>query len=348
MSRSHRIALALPLSLAAFAAAGAASGTAWAGERSWALEGQALRITTPCARTVDITASSSARDVHIQATADDPNELDQLTASGGQTAQLGISGRRCYREGDDWKRWQPTLRIAITVPAGVPLEVQEGGSTDYQASGGFGALALTIDGSGNFKADRVAGGAQVRIHGSGDTQLDRLEGALKVRVAGSGNVGIIQMTGPSIDLDSSGSGTITIGGGSGGSTQAKLSGSGNVTLPTVQDLRLTIDGSGDLVVAKAQGALSAHLGGSGALTIHAVSATTAQLKQSGNGDITIDGGEIGTLSSAISGSGDQMLRVKVTDATLSLSGSGDVKIDQVTGRLDQSHSGSGSVHVGGR
>ncbi|MEA1651540.1 hypothetical protein UAJ10_21320 [Nitrospirillum sp. BR 11164] len=42
------------------------------------------------------------------------------------------------------------------------------------------------------------------------------------------------------------------------------------------------------------------------------------------------------------------MRVKVTDATLSLSGSGDVKIDQVTGRLDQAHSGSGSVHVGGR
>ncbi|MEA1675651.1 GIN domain-containing protein [Nitrospirillum sp. BR 11163] len=346
MSRPHRIALALPLSLAALIAAG----TAWAGERSWALEGQELRVTTPCARTVDITASPGARDVRIQATADDPKELDQLTASGGRTAQLGISGRRCYREGEGegWQRWQPTLRIAITVPAGAPLEVQEGGSTDYQASGGFGALTLTLDGSGNFKADRVTGGAQIRIHGSGDTQLDRLEGALKVRVAGSGNVGIIQMAGPSTDLESSGSGTITIGGGSGGTTQAKLSGSGNVTLPAVQDLRLSIDGSGDLVAAKAQGALSAHLGGSGTLTIHAVSATTAQLKQSGNGDITIDGGEIGTLSSTISGSGDQMLRVKVTDATLSLSGSGDVKIDQVTGRLDQAHSGSGSVHVGGR
>ncbi|MEA1651539.1 DUF2807 domain-containing protein [Nitrospirillum sp. BR 11164] len=288
MSRPHRIALALPLSLAALTAAGAA----WAGERSWALDGRELRVTTPCARTVDITASASARDVRIQATADDPKELDQLTASGGGTAQLGISGRRCYREGDDWKRWQPTLRITITVPAGIPLDVQEGGSTDYQASGGFGALALTLDGSGNFKVDRVAGGAQVRVHGSGDTQLDRLEGALKVRVAGSGNVGITQMAGPSTDLESSGSGTITIGGGSGGTTQAKLSGSGNVTLPAVQDLRLTIDGSGDLVVAKAQGALSAHLGGSGTLTIHAVSAPTAQLKQSGNGDITIDGGKL--------------------------------------------------------
>ncbi|MEE3625644.1 DUF2807 domain-containing protein [Nitrospirillum sp. BR 11752] len=344
MSRLHRIALALPLSVATLTAAA----SAWAGERGWTLQGQALRITTPCARTVDITASSSAHDVSIRATADDPKELDQLTASGGQVAQLGISGRRCYREGEDWTRWQPTLRIAITVPAGIPLEVQEGGSTDYQANGSFGALGLTLDGSGDFKVDRVAGGAQIRIHGSGDTQLDRLEGALKVRVAGSGNVGIIQMTGPSTDLESSGSGTITIGGGSGGTTQAKLSGSGNVTLPAVQDLRLTIDGSGDLAAAKVQGPLSAHLGGSGSLTIHAVSAPTAQLKQSGNGDITIDGGEIGTLSTAISGSGDQVLHVKVTDATLSLSGSGDLTIDQVTGRLEQSRSGSGDVHAGGR
>ncbi|MDZ5646228.1 GIN domain-containing protein [Nitrospirillum sp. BR 11828] len=343
MSRLHHIALALPLSVATLTAAGA-----WAGEHSWTLQGQTLRITTPCARAVDITASSGAQDVRIRATADDPKELDQLTASGGQTAQLGISGRRCYREGEDWARWQPTLRIAITVPVGIPLEVQEGGSTDYQANGGFGALGLTLDGSGDFKVDRVTGGAQLRIHGSGDTQVDRLEGALTVRVSGSGNVGVIQMAGPSTDLESSGSGTITIGGGGGGITQAKLSGSGNVVLPAVQDLRLSIDGSGDLTAAKVQGALSAHLGGSGTLTIHAVSAPTAQLKQSGNGDITIDGGEIGTLSSAISGSGDQVLHVKVTDATLSLSGSGDVTIDQVTGRLDQAHSGSGDVHVGGR
>ncbi|WP_044561210.1 GIN domain-containing protein [Azospirillum sp. B4] len=344
MSRHHRIALALSLSLAGTTAAGGA----WAAERSWALEGQELKITTPCARSVQITATPEAHGVRISATAEEAGEVDQLTASGGRSAQLGITGRRCYREGEGWNRWQPTLRITITVPTGIPLEIQEGGSTDYQATGGFGALALTLDGSGNVKADRVAGGAQVRVHGSGDVQLDRLDGAFKVRVAGSGNVDLIQMAGPSIDLESSGSGNVTIGGGSGGTTTAKLSGSGNATLPAVENLRLSIDGSGDVVAAKAQGALSAHLGGSGALTIHAVSATTAQLKQSGNGDITIDGGEIGTLTAVISGSGDQQLRVKVTDATIALSGSGDVTIDQVTGRLDQSHSGSGSVHVRGR
>ncbi|MDE1148465.1 MAG: DUF2807 domain-containing protein [Azospirillaceae bacterium] len=345
MFRHRRTALAVSLA----GTLAALTGVAHAAERNFTLTGDALKITTPCAKSVHITTAAGGHTIRIQAMAEDQGEVDQLTSTtSGATAQLGATSQRCYRRGNrDWNDWQPTLEIEIAVPAGIPLEIKESGSTDYVADGDYGATVLTLDGSGDVKGGSIKGGIQVQSRGSGDVALDRLDGALTLRSLGSGTLAIDQMTGPALDLEISGSGNVTLHGGSVGPATVKLSGSGDVQLPAVASLRLVAHGSGDTEVERVQGALSADLAGSGSLAIRSVTAPTAVLNQSGNGDVTIDGGTIGTLTAAITGSGEATIMGTVTDAAVSLSGSGDMHIAAVTGHMNKTGGGSGTLHVDG-
>ncbi len=106
---------------------------------------------------------------------------------------------------------------------------------------------------------------------------------------------------------------------------AKVSASGAVwgQMGATRSLSLSNVGCGDWIVGDVHGPLTA--------------------AQVGSGDLR--GGDIQTLRSNISGSGDLFLKTVGGEADASVNGSGDVRIDHVNGPLHANISGSGNIGV---
>jgi hypothetical protein len=117
-----------------------------------------------------------------------------------------------------------------------------------------------------------------------------------------------------------------------------------VTMPKLTGAR--ISGSGDMDVARGEGAFAASVSGSGNLVIGALAADSATLSISGSGDIEASG-TAGTLDISISGSGDiDASGLTASRAKVSVAGSGDVTAT-VNGQASVSIVGSGDVSLGG-
>ena len=101
-------------------------------------------------------------------------------------------------------------------------------------------------------------------------------------------------------------------------------------------------GSGDIVLGKVAGALTAMLSGSG--DIRVLAAGTVDVKKRGSGDVIL-GTVSGTVTAEMRGSGD--IRIAAARAVdIKKRGSGDVDLGQIGGRFDFESAGIGDVDVG--
>jgi hypothetical protein len=104
-----------------------------------------------------------------------------------------------------------------------------------------------------------------------------------------------------------------------------VSASGDVVAGRMTDVNLHVQGSGDIRVAEVNGSAVAQVQGSG--------------------DITIEGGNISTLSASVMGSGDVTVDGLAQRASLSVMGSGDIRVAHVLERPSKSVMGSGDIRV---
>lgn len=306
-----------------------------AAERNWTVEGADLRVATPCARSVSIEASSSLKgQVTVEARADHQQEIDNLSVTGGSTALVGRAHDSCWAPGPNMQIGNihvglsdpATLEIVIKVPQGVNIAVKEGGSADYRIGDVGGALRLELHGSGSADAES-AKELNLAISGSGDARLGSVTGKIDGKISGSGSLDIRKAMVDSTTLTITGSGDAKIDEG----------GLGNLTL--------TLHGSGDFV-GPAAGNVKYEGSGSASVDLRSVKAATVSLKVSGNGDVSIGEGSIGSLVIGSTGSAELRIGAEVTDADVSLRGSGDVKLHKVNGNLTRSERGSGRISVG--
>jgi hypothetical protein len=314
-----------------------------AAEKSWAVQGNALKIATPCAKTVDIQPGGEAHQIKVAATADHGEEIDQLKVAGGETATVDVGGARCWLSGLLYEK--PTLALSIKVPDGAALDITDGGVARYTIGSVGGALSLSFSGSGGVKAAAVKD-LSISLSGSGTSDIGAVDGRLKARISGSGSVSIAHLHAPATDVDLSGSGNLDVADGDAGALNGSVHGSGNLGIPAAAATHLSASGSGDVTVKSIKGQFEAKLSGSGNLTVAAIESSAANLQASGHSAIKLGSGSIGAFSLSSAGASDIDIQATVNDANISMVGAGEVRFAKLTGHVSQSVTGSGHVVIG--
>jgi hypothetical protein len=254
-----------PLLVAAAALTFLAFGPARAETVSQTLDGTSLAIDVACVDTVDIQPQAGlAGKVMVEATSSDADDLKDFVFTGGATASVTRAPHTvCLKITDITRK----ITVAIKVPAGMAIDIKNGGSTDYAIGAVGGSLRARLAGSGNVSAESVTELA-LSIAGSSDAKIAQLSGPADISIAGSGNVKIANAAVPSMKIDVRGSGDVSVDQGQIGSLSASVAGSGDLRIKAnVQDAALSTVGSGDIDVAKVAGSLSSSKTGSGSIRI---------------------------------------------------------------------------------
>jgi len=315
-----------------------------AAEKSWSVQGNGLRIATPCAKTIDIQPGGEAHQVKIAASAEHGEEIDQLKVSGGDMASLDVGGARCWLSGLLYEK--PTMTLSVKVPDGAALEISDGGVARYTIGAVGGALTLAISGSGGVKAVN-ARDLSIVLSGSGASDIGEVDGRLKARISGSGDLSIARLRASASDTELSGSANLKIAEGEVGTLNAALHGSGNLAVPAASAAHIIASGSGDAAIKTLKGVLEARLSGSGNLTIDAIEAPSAGVQTSGHSMVKLGPGTIGSFSLSSAGASDIGIDATVTDANVSMVGAGEVRFAKLSGHISQSVTGAGRVVVAG-
>ena len=265
-------------------------------EKNWTVDGGALAIATPCAKTVTIEPSADlSGKIEVSARAKHRSEIDQLDIAGGTTASIGAREHGCKGGGPHISfslfnlglTTGPSLEIAVKVPAGTAIDIKEAKSTDYQIGAVGGALTLDLSGSGDVSAED-AKDPVVHLSGGGSAQLDQASGRLEGRLSGSGDLSIGHADLASADLATSGSGDISADSGDFTALTVHMSGSGDLSLGEgkIGSLTLASSGSGSAEIEAVVGDADLSASGSSDIDLHEV---TGQVKQSrrGSGEIKI-------------------------------------------------------------
>lgn len=121
-----------------------------------------------------------------------------------------------------------------------------GGSGDMRA-GTSNSLDISIGGSGSITAGATRD-LDIAIGGSGDVVVARVDGPVDVSIGGSGDVSILAGNAPDLSIAIAGSGDVNFGGVAG-------------------DVDVSMVGGGDVTVARATGAVSRTVVGSGDIRI---------------------------------------------------------------------------------
>jgi hypothetical protein len=162
--------------------------------------------------------------------------------------------------------------------------------------------------------------SEVRHGGSGRLSVQDLNGApLTVRQGGSGSLTLAGKV-ASLDIDSSGSGSVDALALQSGSTRLALSGSGSLHVGEVRGdyADVGVSGSGEMRVSGAVRSLNARSSGSGRLDLASLVSRQGDLSSSGSGGISANVTE--SLSARTSGSSD--IRVAGNPAQCKVSGKG--------------------------
>lgn len=322
--------------------------SAQAADKSWTVQGNGLRIATPCARTVDIQPGGDAHQIKVVANADHGEEIDQLKITGGDVnngnlATLDVGGARCWLSGLLYEK--PTLTLTIKVPDGAALDISDGGVARYAIGAVGGVLTLNFSGSGGVKAAN-ARDLSIVLSGSGTSDVGDVDGRLKARISGSGDLTIGRLHAPASDVELSGSAGLKVGDGEAGTLNASLHGSGNLSVPAAAAAHIIASGAGDATVKALKGMLEARLSGTGNLTIDAIDTPSAGVQTSGHSMVKLGAGSIGAFSLSSAGASDIAVEATVTDANISMVGAGEVRLAKLTGHINQSVTGAGRVVVG--
>jgi hypothetical protein len=245
-----------------FLAAGLAS-QAQAETINRSLDGSKLALHLSCVKTVEIQPSPALHGkVDIVAEAASQDELTPLdfTAAGG-TARIERTGRCVSMIAE------PTLTIAIKVPAATPIELHDAGGGKFTIGPVGGALTIELAGSGDVEAANATD-LDLRITGSGNLTLATLDGPAKIEIHGSGDARIEDGSLPSLDVQLRGSGSFKLEHGAVGTVRAGITGSGDIGIGgSVKDATLSTTGSGDIDIAKATGEVHSSKAGSGEIRI---------------------------------------------------------------------------------
>jgi len=228
---------------------------------SQTLDGKTLSVDLACVDKVEIQPSAGlAGKVVIGATSSKDGELKDFVFKGGEAASVTRERRSCPSTGLD----RPKISVSIQVPAGMAIDITNGGSTNYVV-GAVGVLHARLAGSGYLTAVSATD-LDIRISGSSSVNVGQTTGPATVKIAGSGDFRIGNTDMPSFKIDVRGSGKFTIDNGRIGTLTAAVAGSGALKImATVQDATLSTVGSGAIEVAKVTGTLSSSKAGSGTI-----------------------------------------------------------------------------------
>jgi hypothetical protein len=223
-----------------------------AAERSLRLGGSDLVIDDPCARQVTITADPALHgQVVVEARAGHAEELDRLVfeSRGRVRIRPVVAGTRCWQPSPG--ALDPTLHLALRVPEGFGLAIDEPGFGSY-AIGATGTLTLDLSGAGAVTVARVAGDASIDLSGSATVMIAQADmDRLTTGLSGAGGVTVLQGRVGQASLDDSGTGTIRIGARTRDAT-VDLSGVGSVRFAVVTGtLRKDVSGAGSVSVGGA-------------------------------------------------------------------------------------------------
>ena len=255
MSRSPIIAAAAAVTLLAF-------GPARAETIGRTIDGKSLSVEVSCVDKVEIQPQADLTGkVAVEATSTDASLLKDFAFTGGETASVTRDRRVCTMND------RPKVFVSIKVPAGMAIDIRNGGSTDYTIGAVGGSLHARLAGSGNVTAETVTDLA-LNIAGSSDARIGQVSGPTDIRIAGSGDVKIAGATIPSLKIDVRGSGDVSVDQGQIGTLSAAVAGSGDLRIKAdVQDATLSTVGSGIIEAAKVSGTLSSSKAGSGSIRI---------------------------------------------------------------------------------
>jgi hypothetical protein len=228
------------------------------------LDGTTLAIDVACVNRVEIQPQAGlVGKVLVSATSNLDGELKDFVFKGGATASVTRDRHTCTSQTVD----RPKTTVSIQVPAGMAIDIKNGGSTDYVVGPVAGSLHAHLAGSGYLTVESATD-LDVHISGSSNVNVRQTQGPAEVHIAGSGNVRIGDAEMHSLKIKVSGSGNVQIDNGGIGTLDASVSGSGMLKImATVTDATLSTVGSGDIEIAKVTGNLSSNKAGSG--TIHA-------------------------------------------------------------------------------
>jgi hypothetical protein len=242
--------------------------TAEAASRSATLTGPSLSIDTPCARHLTITPDTALNgQVAISATADHQEELDRLIfdSSDGKVAIRTVKAG-CWRPLVSFS-FSPTLELAIRVPAGMALAVDESGTGSYTIGAVGGALDLDLSGSATLDAETVTA-LKAALSGDGAVTIGQVAGKTSIDIPGHGTVKIGSAQIPALNVDLSGAGNVSITGGQVGTATLDASGFGNIRIGAeVGDATVDISGAGRVHFNKVSGALKKDISGAGTVTV---------------------------------------------------------------------------------
>jgi len=226
------------------------------------VEGKTLSVDLDCVDRVEIQPKADlAGKVMVEATSSKDGELKDFVFKGGETASVTRKRHSCPSTAVD----RPKTTVSIQVPAGMSIDINNGGSTNYIVGAVGGSLHARLAGSGYLTAVSATD-LDIRLLGSSSVNIGQTSGPAAVQIAGSGDFRIGNTDMPSLKIDVRGSGKFTIDNGRIGTLAASVAGSGALKImATVQDAALSTVGSGDIEVAKVTGTLSSSKAGSGTI-----------------------------------------------------------------------------------
>jgi len=257
MTRHALTALAATLTVLSLVSLGARAETV-----SRTLDGQALSIELVCVDQVEILPQPGlAGQVTVKATSSGAGELADFVFAGGDTASVTRQRRSCTSSVAD----RPKTALSIRVPAGMPIDIRNGGATDYTIGAVGGPLHARLAGAGNIAIEAVSD-LDLTIAGSSEARIGQVGGGADIQISGRAEVRIARGEISKFKVEVNGSGRVSLEQGRVGTLTASIAGSGHVRVDTaVQDATLSSIGSGTIEVAKVTGTLSTSKVGSGSI-----------------------------------------------------------------------------------
>jgi len=120
----------------------------------------------------------------------------------------------------------------------------------------------------------------------------------------------------------------------------EVAGSGKFEAASAASARIEIAGGGDVKIGPVATGLRTEVAGSGDVRVASVNGPV-DVSIAGSGSVIIDGGRATPLKAEIAGSGDVVLNGEAVDPNVSIYGSGSVKVRAYSGRLQKEIAGSG-------
>ncbi len=261
MMRSH---LVLAVSFVAMANS---ANAAPAADHAWMLDGRAFAIRSPCAARVTIVPDGAAGTVSIVAQADHPEEIARLAFEpdgDGTILHPRPAGAACWRPAGDGP-WTPTLTLAVRVPAGARLEIDDAGQSVYRIGAVGGPLGVALAGHATL-ADDAAAATSLDLSGATRITLGRVAGSLSVDASGDSAVTVDAIDAPHLTLDLTGTYRVATGRGAITSLAIDARGAGEVAIGgTVAAAEVSLSGAAHVRIPGLAGPIEREV--SGAATI---------------------------------------------------------------------------------